>query len=124
MTIQALLERCLAMPFAYADTPFDPEPICVRIGKRIFAEIYFTRAWVTLRCEPQQGLQWRARFPDHVKRGYHCPPSQQPYANTVVLDGAIPDEALLTMLEQSYARVLRAMSRAERASVLSSVPEG
>ena len=124
MTIQALLERCLAMAFAYADTPFGPEPICVRVGKRIFAEIYFSRAWITFKCEPEHGLQWRASFPAHVRRGYHCPPRQQTYANTVVLDGTIPDEALLTMLEQSYARVLRAMPKAARASLLANAREG
>ncbi len=118
MNIQELLDRCLAMPAAYADTPFGPEPICVRVGRRIFAEVYFTRGWVTFKCEPEQGLVWRSQFPQHVRRGYHCPPPQHPYSNTVTLDGAVPDDTLLAMLEHSYARALRTMTRAERAEVL------
>lgn len=32
MTTQDILERCLRMPGAYANTPFGPEPICARVG--------------------------------------------------------------------------------------------
>lgn len=111
------------MPFAYADTPFGPEPICVRVGRRIFAEICFSLAWVTFRYEPKDGLQWRAFFLPHQAQ-LSLPAKAQPYANTVVLDGTIPDEALLTLLEQSDARVLRAMPNAKRASLLANVREG
>ena len=120
MTLDQLLQRALAMPHAYADTPFGPEPICARIGKRIFAEVFPSRGWVTFKCEPQDGLMWRAAYPDHVRRGYHCPPPQHPYSNTVTLDGAVPDDVLTLMLEQSYARALRTMTKKERAEALHS----
>lgn len=117
MTIQALLETCLAMPAAYADTPFGPEPICAKVGKHIFAEVYPGRAWVTFRCEPEQGLMWRAQFPQCVGRGYHCPPAHQPYSYTLLLDGSVPDEVLMQMLQASYDRALKTMTRAQRKSV-------
>lgn len=123
MSIQALLDTCLAMPHAWADTPFGPEPVCVRVGRRIFAEVYFSRAWVTFRCEPAQGLIWRGQYPEHVRRGYHCPPVQHPYSNTITLDGTVPDAVLLDMLSHSYQRVLHKMTRAERDEALNSSAE-
>lgn len=119
MTTQDILERCLRMPGAYADTPFGPEPICARVGPRIFAEVFPARAWVTFKCEPAQGLCWRERFAKNVRRGYHCPPSQHPYSNTVTLDGTVPDGVLLDMLEHSYARALKTMTKAQREAALS-----
>ena len=43
MSTQEILEYCLAKPGAYLNQPFGSEPLCVRIGKRIFAELYVTR---------------------------------------------------------------------------------
>ena len=117
--MQKLIEAALAYPAAVAENPFGPESICIRIGAHgpIFAEFMPERSWVSFRCEAPQGLAWRAEFPSHVRRGYHCPPVQQPYTNTVTLDGTVPDAILLAMLEHSYARVLSRMPRARRAEL-------
>lgn len=118
MNVQDVLALALKMPAAYLDTPFGPEPICVRIGKRIFTEAYPSKNWVTFKCEPAQGLCWREQFPSSVRRGYYCPPVQQPYANTITMDGTVPDDLLGYMLEHSYQRALKALTKAERAAAL------
>jgi predicted DNA-binding protein (MmcQ/YjbR family) len=41
-----------------------------------------------------------------VVRGYHCPPIQQPYFNTISLDGSVPDDVLAEMIEHSYKVVV------------------
>ncbi len=117
MTAQELIAHGLAKPGAYLDTPFGPEPVCVRVERAIFAEVYPGRDWVTLRCEPSDGLMWRGRYPDAVRRGYHCPPVQQPYHNTVLLDGSVPDDELLQMLDGSYQRALRSLTKSARLRV-------
>ena len=45
-------------------------------------------------------------FPRVIVRGYHCPPVQQPYFNTLPLDGRVPDDLILEMIEHSYATVV------------------
>lgn len=117
MTAQDIIAYCVAKPGAYLDQPFGPEPICARVEKRIFAEVYPTRGWVTLKCEPMYGLEQRAWFPDAVRRGYHCPPIQQPYNNTVELDGTVPDEMLRQMMDHSYQRALGSLTREARGRV-------
>ncbi len=119
MTPQKILDYCIKKPGAYLDCPFGPEPICARVEKRIFAEVYPMRNWVTLKCEPMQGLAWRAEYPDTIRRGYHSPPVQQPYVNTITLDGTVPDEELVGMIEHSYDRALKSLTREARARVCS-----
>ena len=44
--------------------------------------------------------------PADIRRGYYCPPSQQPYWNTVLLgehgECGIPDDELRMMLDHAY----------------------
>ncbi|MEA5016177.1 MAG: MmcQ/YjbR family DNA-binding protein [Candidatus Limiplasma sp.] len=115
MTPQEILDDCMTKPGAYLDCPFGPEPVCARVERRIFAQVYPGRGWVTLKCEPIQGLAWRERYPQSVRRGYHCPPVQQPYHNTVALDGTVEDGELRAMIAHSYERALKSLTREARA---------
>lgn len=118
MNTQDVLDYCLTKAGAYLNTPFGSEPVCARIGKRIFAEIFLTRPWVTFRCNPVYGQALRAEYPEQIRRGYYCPPVQQPYSNTVTLDGAVPDDRLREMVDHSYEYSLRKLSCAEREAAL------
>jgi predicted DNA-binding protein (MmcQ/YjbR family) len=122
LNAQDVIDYCLQKPGAYLNTPFGAEPLCARVGKRIFAEIYFMRPWVTLKCEPVFGMAMRQAYPENVRRGYHCPPVQQPYANTVTLDGTVPDDVLLEMIDHSYGRALSTLTKTERAEALAPKP--
>ena len=46
----------------------------------------------------------------NVVRGYHCPPVQQPYWNTIYLDD-FPDEELLNMIDHAYETVFKSFSK-------------
>ncbi len=122
MNAQDVIDYCQRKPGAYLNTPFGAEPLCARIGKRIFAEIYFFKPWVTLKCEPVYGMAMRQAYPENVRRGYYCPPIQQPYANTVTLDSGVPDDVLLEMIDHSYDRALSTLTKAERAAAVAREP--
>ena len=116
MTIQDLMGAALNYSAACAENPFGPDSICIRIGEHgpIFLNLMPCNNWASFRCEPQMGLIWRTQFPDTVRRGWHCPPVQQPYNNTVTLDGTVPDDILLAMLAHSYQRALRGLTKEKR----------
>ncbi len=118
MTVQEILDYCMQKPGAYTDCPFGPEPICVRVEKRIFAEVFPGRGWLTLKCEPLQGMLWRQQYPETIRRGYHCPTPMQPYNNTITLDGTVEDAALIQMMDHSYERALGSLTKTARARVL------
>ncbi len=120
MTLTDLLELAQALPAACTESPFGPESLCVRLGEhgRIFASFMPMPGWVSFKCEPHQALDWRQQYPGTVRRGWHCPPVQQPYNNTVTLDGTVPDAVLRQMLFHSYDQAVDSLSRTARTDLL------
>ncbi len=108
MTPEQGIAHCLQKSGAYIDHPFGPESTIIKVEKKIFAQFFILRGVesVTLNCEKMQGDFYRQLFPGVVVRGYHCPPVQQPYFNTLPLDGLVPDEVPREMIDYSYATVV------------------
>ncbi|WP_457944279.1 MmcQ/YjbR family DNA-binding protein [Caproiciproducens sp. LBM24188] len=117
MTADEMISYCLTKREAYVDYPFGEVPICVRVRGKIFAQLYpdphdFK---VTLKCDPMFADFYRQQYPGTVVRGYFCPPVQQPYWNTVILNGVVPDEELRTMIDYAYdAAISRLPKRVQR----------
>jgi predicted DNA-binding protein (MmcQ/YjbR family) len=107
MNIQDIFDYCLSKPCAYIDYPFGPIPVCLKVKDRLFAQVYPDPEdlKITLNCDLMTGESYRALFPGTVVRGYHCPPVQQPYFNTIFLNGTVPDPVLLDMIDHSYSVV-------------------
>jgi len=115
MTQQEIVDICLALPGAYLDYPFGPDAAICKIkapsqeAGRIFAQVFTLKGepTATFNCDRPAGEFYRQLYPGVVTRGYHCPPVQQPYFNTVKLNGGVPDEEILRMIEHAY-QVVRA----------------
>ena len=99
---------CLAKPQAYEDRPFGEYPICYKVAGKIFAQLYPDK--ITLKCTPFQGEMFRQAYPGIVVRGYHCPPVQQPYWNTIDLT-RFPEEELPNMIDLAYDAVIAKLSK-------------
>lgn len=114
MTHEQILEYCLKKKGTYLDYPFDPDYPVVRVKSatqekgRIFAQIFYLNGLpkVTLNCTPASGEFYRSIYPGSVVRGWHCPTVQQPYFDTVSLDGSVPDSEIYTMMDSSYDIVI------------------
>lgn len=116
MTHEEILAYCLAKKGAYKDCPFGDGCICVKVKKRIFAQLFFLKdvPMLTFNGDALTGDFYRKQYPDDVKRGYHCPPVQQPYFNTVSLIGSVPDEEIKNMLDGSYKYVVGKLAKKVR----------
>lgn len=92
---------------AYIDHPFGPEST-IKVEKKIFAQLFTLKGIesVTFNCDAMTGEFYRSLFPGVVVRGYHCPPVQQPYFNTLPINGEVPDELILEMADHSYKTVM------------------
>ncbi len=113
--LETLTDYCLGKGFAYADYPFGPNPMCIKVKGKIFAEI-FTRPSdykITLKCDPILADVYRRQFPNVVVRGYHCPPSQQPHRNTVWVE-KMEDSLLYHMIDLSYDLVVKSLPKSIR----------
>lgn len=113
MTQEEMLEYCLAKPGAFLDHPFGSDSDIIKVKSThskawIFTQIFTLRgeAKATFNCDMMTGEFYRGLYPGAVTRGYHCPPIQQPYFNTVTLNGTVPDDELLRMIDHAYAVVV------------------
>ena len=97
---------CKNKPYVTEEYPFGPQPVCYKVGGRIFAQLYPDK--VTLKCTAFSGQAFRTAYPDIVVRGYHCPPVQQPYWNTVDLS-RFPESELPYMIDHAYETVFSAL---------------
>ena len=119
MNHEELLEYCLTKTGAYVDHPFGPDSDIIKVKKRIFAQLFYLndKPMITVNGDAVTNDFYRQIYPDCVKRGYHCPPVQQPYFNTVDLSGNIPDSDLLAMIDSSYKYVVGKLTKKVRAEL-------
>ena len=112
MNPEEIAAYCLAKPKAYEDRPFGEVPICFKVNGRIFAQLYpkLGDYKITLKCTAFSGELFRQTYPGVVVRGYHCPPVQQPYWNTIYLN-EFPGEELPYMIDHAYETVLASFSK-------------
>lgn len=116
---EELVQYCCSKPKAYIDYPFGNEPICIKVNGKIFAEIYpqENNYKITLKCEMNLADYFRHQYLGVVVRGYHCPPVQQPYRNTVMIN-KIDDEILRGMIDHSYEQVVKSFSKKIQKEIL------
>ncbi len=107
MILEKWMQYCLKKPGAYIDHPFGPESTIIKVEKKIFAQFFVRNEipFATFNCDMMTGQFYRDLYPNIVVRGYHCPPVQQPYFNTVPLDGTLPEQLVYEMIDHSYAYV-------------------
>jgi predicted DNA-binding protein (MmcQ/YjbR family) len=113
---------CLSFPGAYEDFPFGPETSVFKVrasvagGARHEAKMFAASALdarefsVSLKCEPALAEQLRAAHPE-ITGAWHM---NKTHWNGVRLDGALPDDMVRDMVEDSYDLVLATLSRKQR----------
>ena len=112
MSAQRLRAACLERPGAVEDFPFGPETSVFRVEGKMFALSALAREplSVNLKCEPGLAEALRDAYPA-VRPGWHM---NKRHWNTVTLDGSLPEETVLAMIEDSYDLVVAGLSRAKR----------
>lgn len=110
--LKVIEEYCLRQPGAYESRPFGKYPICYRVMGKIFAQLNPEKEFfkITLKCDQEKANLYRQLYPGIIVRGYHCPPVQQPYWNTVDLDVFSDMDMLLQMIDEAYEAVISKFS--------------
>jgi predicted DNA-binding protein (MmcQ/YjbR family) len=112
MTPEQLRDHCLSFTGAEETLPFGPQTSVFKVAGKIFAlsSLADDPLRVSLKCEPLVAEQLRAAHPS-VLPGYHL---NKRHWNTVIVDGAIPEQMLRDMIEDSYDLVVSKLPLSRR----------
>ncbi len=113
MNHRRLIELGLKYPGTRLRYPFDPNMPVLFVGSKMFALFsdWYGAESVNLKTSPDEAWLQRETYPGAVLPGYHM---NKRHWNTVVLDGRVPDDIVVQMLDDSYRLVAAKLTRAER----------
>ena len=105
MNVDSLAAYMLSLPGAVEERPFAPEIPVYKVMGRMFAYVSPDESppRLTIKLDPLHGQLLRATY-DSVRPGYHM---NKDHWNTVVLDGSVAEEEILTWVDESYELVVR-----------------
>ncbi len=112
MDFEGLRTYLLSKPGAKEDFPFDTKTLVLKVGGKMYALVGIneTPLRINLKCDPEKAEQLRDLYPA-VRPGYHM---NKRHWNTVVLDDSLPAELILSMIDESYALVVKGLPKALR----------
>jgi predicted DNA-binding protein (MmcQ/YjbR family) len=107
-----VIAECLAKAGSAEEYPFGDEVAVFKVAGRMFALVPLGSppGSISLKCDPDLAAGLRARYAG-VTPGYHL---NKRHWNTVALDGSLPDEELLELIDHSYELVVARLTRAQR----------
>lgn len=91
------------------ELPFGPDTLVYKVLGKMYALI----SWqddplrISLKCDPEEAIRLRRQYPA-VMPGYHL---NKIHWNSVVINGSIPDEELLKMVDESYRLVVATLPK-------------
>lgn len=107
MDMEAVRSYLLAKANAVESVSFGSRTLAYRVNDQIFALV--TQGdpplRLTLRCDPERALLLRGMY-QSVRPGVYM---NKRHWNTVTLDGSIPTEAIIDMIEESYALTVQSV---------------
>jgi predicted DNA-binding protein (MmcQ/YjbR family) len=107
VTHEELVAYCLAKPGAVEDEPWEGD-VVAKVGGKIFAFLGGRGLGVKCGATEDEAAELRHRYPEHV--------TVMPYIgrhgwNSVRVDGAIPDEELRELVDESYDAIVAKLPR-------------
>ena len=115
MKIEAVRTYLTSKPGAWEDTPFGPDVLVPKVGKKMFAIV----AWkadplrLSLKGDPFLNEMLREKY-EAVLPGYHL---NKKHWNTIELDGSIPGKDIKDWIDASYDLVFASLTKKERAAL-------
>jgi predicted DNA-binding protein (MmcQ/YjbR family) len=107
-----VIATCGAKPGAVEDYPFGDDAAVFKVAGKMFALVSLgpPPGSVSLKCDPDVAVELRGQYVA-ITAGYHL---NKRHWNTVTLDGSVPEEELLELIDHSYELVVAGLTRAER----------
>lgn len=107
-----VVAACGAKPGSVEDYPFGEDAAVFKVAGKMFALVALGSppGSVSLKCDPDLAIGLRRQHAA-ITAGYHL---NKRHWNTVTLDGSLPHDQLLDLIDHSYELVVARLPRAER----------
>jgi len=109
MNIEEFHAFCLSKKGVEETFPFDEHTLVFKVMGKVFAitgldnEVFE----VNLKCDPEYSVELREEY-EAVRPGFHM---NKKHWNTVIMDGSLPDQSVLTWIDDSYNLVMAGLPR-------------
>jgi predicted DNA-binding protein (MmcQ/YjbR family) len=113
VTVDDVIQHCLAKPGAEETYPFGEGELCCKVGGKVFAFIGLDGGGVGVKsgATAEETGHWRERYPDDIEVSAYI----GRYGwNKVRLGGAVPDDELLELLDLSYQLIVDKLPKSKR----------
>jgi predicted DNA-binding protein (MmcQ/YjbR family) len=111
-TLVDIYDYCIAKPGTTEDLPFGPAPLVYKVGGKIYVFVGNdeTPPTIAVKGQPEHIAELRDRYSSVVAG---------PYLNakhwaTIRLTGEVPDGVLRSLVDASYALVVKGLPKAKR----------
>ena len=112
MDFNTLKSYLLQKPGAVEEFPFDAVTLVIKVSGKMFALVGLNNdpLRLNLKCDPAKAEILREIYPA-VQPGYHM---NKRHWNTITLDGSIAAVEIFSMIDESYALVVKGLSKTKR----------
>ncbi len=115
MHLEEIRNHCLGKKGVTEEFPFDEQTLVFKVMGKMFAlaDVGWEEKSINLKCDPEYSVDLRERYPE-VQPGYHM---NKKHWNTVYCDGALDDRFLLSLIDDSYALVVKSLPKKVQADL-------
>jgi predicted DNA-binding protein (MmcQ/YjbR family) len=114
MNVEEIRQICIAKRGVTEGFPFDEMTLVLKVGGKMFALLNLDKdPSVNLKCDPDRAIDLRERY-DAILPGYHM---NKQHWNTVMLEGSVPQNLFIEMINHSYDLVFKSLSKNIRSEI-------
>lgn len=112
MNLMEFKNYCLSKKGVTETFPFDDETLVLKVGSKMFAltNIKNPNLSINLKCDPLMSQDLRREYAA-VRPAWHM---NKTHWNTVEVDGTIPEDKVLFLIDLSYDLVYKKLKKSEK----------
>jgi predicted DNA-binding protein (MmcQ/YjbR family) len=114
---ERVMAECGGRPGAVEDYPFGDGAAVFKVAGKMFAVVALgdDPGSISLKCDPDFATELRHQYPAAITPGYHL---NKRHWNTVLLDGTVPADELVELIDHSYDLVVSRLTKAARDALI------
>lgn len=113
--IETIRLHCIAKVMVEETFPFGDQTLVFKVAGKMFCLMPLdNRDFINLKCDPEYALELREKHPEDIQPGWHM---SKTHWNTVALNGMLPTETIVHLINHSYDQVVSKLTKKVREEI-------